>query len=552
MIPIPDLLHTSPRLDADSRQLEELLGLAFSGRETELGLERSLSAPRQVSSWRPELFAPDLFVAELVREHFRLRIEGKEYAINQRFLVRTLCHPPVEPEEILLRQAIVRELDENPRLLAAAEGLYVRLYDLMNMFKVPGRQARLDLGTFRIDLFRLAKAILDQMAEAFGEAGSALGRLSEVGREIRQGAEYRLLAAVLDHVERHSTLNVDLSVGADGRMTDLRVVEVRENRANRFYRTPLRRWFEKLRFLVWYGYRLGDQQIVGRLVEQVFEQLQPALQGLLQLLGHLEVYLTNRQFRRRAGERGLGVCLPTFDAAAPRTLEGLFNPLLLGHPNPPVPCWVQQSHHHGVTLLTGPNSGGKTRFLQALGLVQLLGQSGLYAPAARANLVPLHGIVVSLIENEAVEHAEGRLGRELERIRSMFDALETPSMVVLDELCSGTNPSEATEVFSLVLRLLAPLDGLTYISTHFLDYAQKLQQTPPVEGLGFLQVEMDEHQRSTYQFRPGVATTSMATTLAERMGVTFEELSSALARRQGQARAPSKGVGGMTETVPKG
>ena len=532
-IPIPDLLHLEPRQGLDTRQLEELLGLGFTGRETELALERVMAESHEPSSWDFELFGRDLFVRELVRDHFKVRIDEREYAPNQAFLVRVLTRPPSDPTEIRFRQDIVRELDTDPALRRAVEGLYSKLYDLKNLFKVPGRQARLDLAAFRIDLFKLAREILDHLANDFADASSGLRRLSEVGREIQQGSEYQLLAAILDHVGANSTLNVDLAIGADGRITGLRVREVRENNGNPFYRTPWRRWIEKFRFMVWYGYRLKDHQIVGRLVDKVFDQLQPALQGLLQLLGHLEVYLANEGFRHAAESRGLAVGLADCDGAAPRALEALFNPLLLSHELPPVPCTVGPTEHRGVTLLTGPNSGGKTRFLQALGLAQLLGQSGLYLPAARANLVPLRGMVVSLIENEAVEHSEGRLGRELERIRAMFDALETPSLVILDELCSGTNPSEATEVFSMVLELLAPLDAQTYISTHFLDFAHQLEAEPPVEPLAFLQVAMGDDQRSTYQFVPGVADTSMATTLAERMGVTFDELSQALARRQG-------------------
>ena len=140
---------------------------------------------------------------------------------------------------------------------------------------------------------------------------------------------------------------------------------------------------------------------------------------------------------------------------------------------------------------------------------------------------------VSLIQGEAADQAEGRLGREMMRIRSLFEAMGSPSMVILDELCSGTNPAEGTEIFSLVLELLDRLGTVAFISTHFLDYARGLRATPPVSALEFLQAEIDAEQNSTYQFLDGVAKTSLAVVTAKRLGVTFEQLSGLIDQRKG-------------------
>ena len=188
-------------------------------------------------------------------------------------------------------------------------------------------------------------------------------------------------------------------------------------------------------------------------------------------------------------------------------------------------------------MITGPNSGGKTRLLQTVGLTQLLAQSGLFVPAAEAELPLVKGLFVSLVENESADQAEGRLGRELMRIRSLFESVGSPSMVILDELCSGTNPSEGTEIFEMVIRLLGRLDTLAFISTHFLDFARGLEADPPIRDLEFLQVESSADLCSTYQFLPGVADSSLARATAERLGVTFEDLDALIDRRQDRERA---------------
>ena len=541
MIPIPDLLHLKPRTTVDSRVLGELLGLAFAGRDTDRSIEQAMATTTESSPWNAEFFGRDLFLDSLIEDVCRLSFASKQYAVHRAFLVRTLASPPMDREEIRFRQEIVGELATRDELRQGAVDLYTDLYDLMNMFKVPGRQARLDIETFRVDLLRLAKGAVDHMVERFADAESGLRRLSTVGREIQGSDDYRVLAALVDHVDHRVTLNVDLQIGSAGRLRSVKVRRVDENRDNPFFRSPLARWWDKVRCFFSYGSSLKDEDILSRLVVSVFESLGPSLQHLLQVLVHLELYLTNLSLKERAEAAGLTVCLADFSGTPDETADGhvwrdLFNPLLLKQEAVPVPCGLRRPGRDGITLLTGPNSGGKTRFLQALGLAQVLGQSGLYTCASEARLNLLRGLYVSLIEHEAVDHAEGRLGRELERIRTMFDAMQPPSMVILDELCSGTNPSEATEVFSMVLELLSPLAPVAFISTHFLDYAQQLETSPPVDNLDFLQVEMGADQRSTYQFVPGVATSSMASAMAERMGVTFDELSQVLRGRMGDGK----------------
>jgi DNA mismatch repair protein MutS2 len=95
--------------------------------------------------------------------------------------------------------------------------------------------------------------------------------------------------------------------------------------------------------------------------------------------------------------------------------------------------------------------------------------------------------------------------------------------VVLDELCSGTNPSEGEEIFQLVLQLLSELDVQVWLSTHFLRFAAELQQNPTPK-LQFLRVQLDSAEQPLFCFEPGVAFTSLAKQTAARLGVTLEDL----------------------------
>jgi DNA mismatch repair protein MutS2 len=529
---LPDLLHVAPHPGVDHRALLEVLGLAFLGRELGTQVHDALArATVPESRWQPRLFAGDLFLRRLVESCFTLEIDGRRYPVNHEFLLRSLANAPTDLPTIEMRQRVLRELDEDPVLRDRAYRLYREIFDLLSLMKTPGYHGAIELAAFHLDIFRQAKRVIDFMDEGFAAAGSALRRLHESAAAVRASDEYGTLVDLLELESSLARLGLEVTVGGDGRLRELTVHRIAEPRANRFYRRPLRRFLDRWR-LFYRGYPMSNRELMDRLVNDVFRQVSPALVPLVQVLGHLEVYLTARSFRDRAARAGLETSLAQFDDAAPLRLDRLFNPLLLDLAAAPVPCTIECREPSSITLVTGPNSGGKTRLLQAIGLAQVLGQSGLYAPCRAARLRVENGLFVSLVEEEGASQTEGRLGRELVRIRCLFEEMSPRSMVVLDELCSGTNPSEGIEVFAMVLRLLARVEPNAFVTTHFLDFARSLREQGSIPGLEFLQVQVDARLESTYQFEPGVAETSLAALTAERLGVTFERLAALLAARQ--------------------
>jgi DNA mismatch repair protein MutS2 len=174
--------------------------------------------------------------------------------------------------------------------------------------------------------------------------------------------------------------------------------------------------------------------------------------------------------------------------------------------------------------------------LQAIGITQLLGQCGVFVPAREATLRAVDGMFVSFGTPPAADAAEGRLGTELLRVRAVFETICVGGMVLVDELCSGTNPSEGEELFRQVVELLLEIEPQAFLSTHFLTAAQNLESKPPSERLAFLQVEIDKNGSPTYHFVPGVAKTSLAQKTAARLGVTRDDLAALVARAKNAPR----------------
>jgi DNA mismatch repair protein MutS2 len=530
-LPFPDLLSEKKGAGPDPEPLLNQLDLAFLGRASAGELDAELDAlPAGETDWVPAHFADDLFLNELVNGCLMIKIRGQWAPMHRPFLERVLITPPPQLEAIHYRQAILRELEEQANLATALETLFARVLRLLSLLRASRDDARLEPVRFRLDVLGAFRDVVEQMADGFAGAATGLLRLCEAGEGIRQSAAYRNLVALLDHQASMATLRLDVVIGANGKLRHLEINKLEECKRNPFYRRPLRRWWDRMR-VIFHRYHLEPEELVDRLVMGVYQDVAYAMARVIQLLCHLELYLAARSFADEARSRGLQVCLAEIAPGACIEFESLFNPLLLSLMERPVPSSISMGSANPVTLVTGPNSGGKTRLLQAVGIAQVLAQSGLYVPCKEARLPFVTGLFASIIELDRADQSEGRLGTELVRLRTLFERVPPGSFVLLDELCSGTNPSEAIEIVDMVLRLLRRLEPVAFVTTHFLDFAQQLHSTSATDEFVFLQAEVEAAHGATYRFIPGVATTSLAVGTARRLGVTFSELEAKLDQR---------------------
>ncbi|MBV9948010.1 MAG: DNA mismatch repair protein [Myxococcales bacterium] len=532
MLPAPDLLTAEPAVRVDLHALRQSLVFAFAaGGSFETFDDAIAKAALPATRWGRASFARDIYLDEIVERSLSLRIEGRAVRTCGRYLARVIGEPPRDPGHVEVRRRLLSELAASPTLRTEAEAVYRAIVQLRTLLCTP---RQISPRARRVEILRSARDAFELLARSFEAAESALSRARAFARAVVATEGYRRLVAFLDHDEHLASLELQVRVGADGEVRSMEIVSVREQRGNPFYVSALRRLFARL-VLLFRGYRTTGAEVAERLLSDVFSGIEEPAALLFQLLGDLEPYLASLTFRDRAAEKGLAVALPALSTDGALELEGLFNPLLFEAGIVPVTCDIR-ARPGALVIVTGPNSGGKTRLLQAIVTAQLLGESGLFAPVRAARLPRASGLFASLFEEARPDQPEGHLGMELLRIRRMFDELDEGALVVIDELCSGTNPSEGEEIARLVLSLLPELGVQAFVTTHLLQFAAKLSDEATNPALAFLQVELDGSERPTYRFVSGVAHTSLAHRTAARLGVTREELLSRIAAKR-QSRA---------------
>jgi len=552
-VPLPDLLCEDAQIRVDLDDLHNTFAFGFALGTSVESFDRVLaSAALPPSTWDRSDFERDIFLEDLVSRALRFRVNGKPQSPCLGYLLRALSEPPRDASCVLFRQHILAELAEKPELRDDFERIYLRLVTMRTLFCSEAGARRSGGTQRRLEILRSVEEIITDLASSFDGATSALSRLSAFGLAAEQNTAFERLSAVLDHERHLGTVDLRIQVGSDGSLRTFEIISIRENKTNPYHHSALGRFFARLR-LLFLGYRVTPGEVAEQLLDDVFSSIERFIAALVQLMGDMEFYLAGLGLLGLAKDKGLPVCLPELlppGSTGGMQISRLYNPLLLAGKTRPVPCDLHTGHNDSVVVVTGPNSGGKTRLLQSIGLVQLLGQAGLFVTAEKAVLPQLSGMFVSLIEEAKSDQPEGQLGMELLRIRRLFEELGFNSLVLLDELCSGTNPSEGEEIARLVISLLPELHSPVFLTTHLLSLATHLSEEPPVPHLQFLQVELDHAERPTYAFLPGVAKTSLAHKTAARLGVTLDELSDLITKKKRSLAAQGEKALPMSRRAP--
>ncbi|HEX6938009.1 MAG TPA: endonuclease MutS2 [Longimicrobiales bacterium] len=492
-------------------QYPEALDLVAGFAATPLGAEavRALE-PSDSPAWvEAELRAVDQMVG------FVLRSEG------------WLAAPIPDLREALRRLGVAGSVWDGPTLRDAAalmlsartsrRAILQHTEDYPLLAEVAGRLAKLEAEEQAI------RRAIDDAGAVRDDASKELARLRREIRGARARIVERLEAFIASLPERVRVADASISI-RDGRY----VIPVRREGRGEvggivhdesatggtlFVEPPIAiEMMNRLREL-----ELDESREVQRILRELTDRIRPhreALQASLEALVALDsLYARARYALEHNGRR------PALLPAGSReyvVVQG-YHPLLRAGPDPVVPFDLALEPGERTFLVSGPNTGGKTVLLKAIGLISAMAQSGIIPPIGEGSRLPIfRDIFADIGDEQSIEASLSTFSAHLKNLREIVEEAGAESLVLIDEIGSGTDPAEGGALAQAILVELTRRGTFTVATTHLGQLKLLAGEEPGVVNAS---LQFDSRElRPTYRLQKGVPGRSYGLAIARRLG----------------------------------
>lgn len=435
-------------------------------------------------------------IPELAEPLKRLRIEGLAWSAVELLHAATLLRSSRRTRDAL------RDPRRSPMTVAFLTELSAALVDL-RAHEDAIHQSIADDGTVRDEASPALRRVRRELRQTEGE----LVRLLE--REMRRLEPHHLVSD-LSVTMRNGRWVIPMRREAKGYMGGI-VHDNSGTGATIFVEPPAAVEFgNRVREL-----EIEQQREVERVLRELTDRLRPyhdAIGAAYQALVELDSLFARARYGIESHTAVVEFCDPQQGLAI---VDGR-HPLLLARGERVVPFDLTLDPEERTMLVSGPNTGGKTVLLKAIGLLTMMAQAGVPAPVGPTSRLPVFDdLFADVGDEQSIEASLSTFSAHLKNLGEILHSSTSQSLVLIDELGSGTDPSEGAALGGAILETLTIRGALTIATTHL---GQLKLLATDVSGVVNASLQFDAVQLApTYRLLKGMPGRSYGISIARRL-----------------------------------
>ena len=193
------------------------------------------------------------------------------------------------------------------------------------------------------------------------------------------------------------------------------------------------------------------------------------------------------------------------------------HPLLIGRVENIVENDFSIGDGYNSVIITGSNTGGKTVALKTIGLFVLMMESGLFLPCANASIYPYEKVLADIGDEQSILQSLSTFSSHMKNVIEILNTTNTSTLVLIDELCAGTDPQEGAILAEVILKALSKKGASSVITTHYGELKALEYSDPYFKNAS---VEFDsETLKPTYKLIIGIPGLSNAISISANLGL---------------------------------